>query len=192
MRGDAGAGFGDDAEDHLVEAGLLVAAIAVADIELRVGGIAIVTTERGVAAGDEFLYAPGAGPDRAELLRAVVLVLGRRDDDRGVEGAELVDEGRRSGLEANGEMVGVGRLPGGDDLEQAAQQADPLVALEGGHYVGRSHLLAVMEGDAGAQGEAVGEVIGTFVEGAGEVEDRAVPLVARHQFLVEIERDVVG
>jgi hypothetical protein len=47
---------------------------------------------------------------------------------------------------------------------------DALVAVEGGHHIGRGHGLAVVELDALAQLERVGQAVRRLVHALGEVE----------------------
>ncbi len=187
---DAGAGLGHNAEGDGVEARLLVAAEAGALGEVRVGRVVLIALQFHRTSRRELHELPRAGADRLELLRRVVLLLGGHDHDGNAERADLQDEGRLRPLHVDDEGGRVGRLPARHVVEHVPRQSDLVVAVERGQHVGGRHLLAVLERDARPQLEGVGEMIGAFGVAVGEIDDRVVVLVARHQRLEDVHRDV--
>ena len=185
-------GVGRHPEGHRVETGDLVAAEAADVVEPRIGLVAVIAAQLHVAVGDEFFHLIRAGADRRNCWgRAFsycfgMIVIGTVNTDTASRNVGV------GCFSDDDERVRIGRLEMIDAGEHRTVHADALEAAERGHHVGGGHLLAVVEGDALAELEGERAVIGAGALGAGELQHRLHVLVARHQRLEHVHRDVAG
>ena len=185
----ARAGLRHDAERHRVEAGDLVAAEAVDVLVARVRLVAVEALQLDVAVGDELDELPRPGADGLQLHRRRVRVLLRNDHDRNAERAQVLEERRLRRLQRMTKVCASGRLPLLDDVEDAAVDADLLVAIERGDHVLGRHRLAVVELHA-FRSLKCRSARPRSRSPPGRARDRVHVLVARHQRLEHVHRDV--
>ena len=188
--GHARAGLGHDAEGHGVEAGQLVAAEASALLVFGVRRVAVIALHLHMAARQELHQLPRPGAHGAQLLRRILLEFGREDHDRLGERADELDEGWLALLHRHHEGGGIRPRPAFDVVEDLALIGLRLVAVPRSHDIGRGHCLAVVELDPLAQLKSVDQPVRRFGEGFREIGDRVVGLVARHQRLEHVHRDI--
>ena len=189
---DAGTRLDHEFDGHGIDAGNLIAAESINVLVAGIWRVAVEAFHLDRAVIYEFDQLEGAGADRRHLHRRRVCDFTRYDDDRDTERTQVLDERRLRLLQGHLEGAGIRRLIFGDDREDRAIDADLHVTVKRRHDIVGGHGLAVMELDALTKLECVGQAIGTFGHGFRQLRDRAEVLVARHQRLKHVHRDVAG